>query len=125
MAGAGIATVERTDELLVADENIDVGDTIEFTIERRGGTNVVRVIVGDVEHRKLYKVIAGEDLYYTILPAVEVWVGNTKLDSDGVVYHEEKNSLILVKKMCLSEGICRTQGQHREYKVVSVKIMND
>lgn len=125
MAGASSATVERTDELLVADENIGVGDTIEFTIDRRGGTNVVRVIVGDVELRKLYKVIAGEDLYYTILPAVEVWVNDTKLESDGVVYHEKKSSLIFVNKMCLNEGICRTQGQHREYKVVDVKVVND
>lgn len=124
MANKGSSPVGQIDPLFIAGHSVSVGDTIEFTTERNGRTDVYRVVLGDIEHRKLFKVVGNNDLYYTILPAVEVWGNDTKLDSVGVVYHNASESMLLVTMMQLSEGICRTQGQHRAHKVVNVNVVS-
>lgn len=126
MSGVSGSIVEaKTAGVQIADYSVNVGDTIEFTTARNGRKDTYRVVLGSVESRRLFKVVAGDDLYYTILPAVEVWGNTTKLDSVvGVVYHEDSSTLILVNYMQLDQGICRTQGQHKLHKVVEVNVLS-
>ncbi|MCA9334992.1 hypothetical protein KC953_02505 [Candidatus Saccharibacteria bacterium] len=127
MSGVSGSVVDtKADVLQIADFNICVGDTVKFTTSHNGRTDTYSIVLGSVEHRKLFKVVAGDNLYYTILPAVEVWGNTTKLDSVvGVVYHEDSSSLILVNYMQLDQGICRTQGQHKLHKVIDLDVASE
>lgn len=105
-------------ELVIGGYTVTSGDTLAFKTDK--GT--VRVVVSGSTSGLFHKVVGDKDRYYTILPALSVWIGDVQTDAVGVIYHEELKKLILLDSS--KDVRFRSRGHSQERNVEQVVIEN-
>lgn len=107
--------------VIVKGQSANLGDTIIFTVLRTDGKHEqIKVVLGGVEKRQLFKVVADTNRYYQILPAVSIWQADKQSIAIGVAYLEEQQKLLLLGPS--SHNLYRSHGHAAERTVVDVVV---
>lgn len=105
-------------------KSVGIGDTIVFTVHTTGNKEeLVKVVLGGVEARKLFKVVADSHRLYQILPSLEIWIGTNRSRHIGVAYLADPQRLLLLGPS--DHNHYRSQGAAAERTVVKVEVLSE
>jgi hypothetical protein len=107
--------------VIVNGQAVNVGDTVVFTVLKTNGqTDHIRVVLGGVESRQLFKVVGDSNRLYQILPAMSVWVADKQSTATAIAYLEDPQRLLLLGPS--KHNTYRSHGIASERTVIDVAV---
>ena len=100
---------------------VNVGDTIVFTVLKTNKQHDhIKVVLGGVESRQLFKVVGDSNRLYQILPAMSVWVADKQSQAVAIAYLDEPQRLLLLGPSI--HNTYRSYGIASERTVIEVAV---
>lgn len=107
--------------VIVNGQTVNVGDTAVFTVLKTNGqTDHIKVVLGGVESRQLFKVVGDSNRLYQILPAMSVWVADKQSQAVAIAYLDEPQRLLLLGPSI--HNTYRSYGIASERTVIEVAV---